>query len=127
MQVHDLKSDAPPRILGRHRGTIRGFAFSPDGRTLASASEDRSTKLWDVETGQELMTLQGHTSKVVCLDYSPDGRLIATAGDDGTLRLWDAQTGRTLMVLEPEAGNLQSVAFSPAGWRLPAPILSSMS
>jgi WD40 repeat protein len=120
VQVHDLKSDAPPRLLGRHRGTLRGLAFSPTGRVLATASEDRSAKLWDVETGQELMTLQGHMSKVVCLDFSPDGRLIATAGDDETLRLWDAETGQPLMVLEPEVGNLQSVAFSPDGRRLAA-------
>src|SRR5262249_22066623 len=120
VQVHNLKSDAPPRLLGRHRGTLRGLAFSPDGRVLATASEDRSAKLWDVETGQELMTLQGHMSKVVCLDFSPDGRLIATAGDDETLRLWNAETGQPLMVLEPEVGNLQSVAFSPDGRRLAA-------
>src|SRR5262249_39831768 len=116
VQVHDLKSDAPPRLLGRHRGTLRGLAFSPDGRVLATASEDRSAKLWDVETGQELMTLQGHTSKVI----GPDGRLIAPTGDEETLRVWDAQTGQPLMVLEPEVGNLQSVAFSPDGRRLAA-------
>jgi WD40 repeat protein len=120
VQVHDLDSDAPPRILGRHRGTLRGLAFGPDGRVLATASEDRSAKLWDVESGQELMTLQGHMSKVVCLDFSPDGRLIATAGDDETLRLWHAETGQPLIVLEPEVGNLQSVAFSPDGRRLAA-------
>jgi serine/threonine protein kinase/WD40 repeat protein len=120
VQVFDVQSDAPPRLLGRHRGTLRGLAFSPDGHVLATASEDRSAKLWDVETGQELLTLQGHMSKVVCLDFSPDGRLIATAGDDETLRLWDAETGQPLMVLEPEAGNLQSVAFSPDGRRLAA-------
>jgi WD40 repeat protein len=120
VQVHDITSDAPPRLIGRQRGTIRGFAFSPDGRILASASEDRSAKLWDVENGHELMTLQGHTSKVVCLAFSPDGHLIATAGDDGTLRLWDAQTGRPLMVLEPEVGNLQAIVFSPDGRRLAA-------
>jgi WD40 repeat protein/tetratricopeptide (TPR) repeat protein/tRNA A-37 threonylcarbamoyl transferase component Bud32 len=112
--------DGEPRTLGQHQGVIRGFNFSPNGRQLATASEDGSAKVWDVRAGRERLTLQGHTSWVTDVAYSPDGTLLATCGDDETLRLWDARTGQVLLVLNPRAGPLKAVAFDPAGARLAA-------
>jgi len=63
-------------------------AFSPDGRLLASASEDKTVRLWDPVTGQHQRTLTGHAGPVRSVAFSPDGRLLASAGDDGTVRLW---------------------------------------
>jgi WD40 repeat protein len=62
--------------------------FSPDGRTLASASIDRTVRLWDPATGQPIATLFGHTELVTSAAFSPDGHTLATASRDGTVRLW---------------------------------------
>jgi tetratricopeptide (TPR) repeat protein len=65
------------------------MAFSPDGKTLAAGSADK-VRLWDVDTGQERITLMGHTGKIVCMSFSRDGNMLATGSLDGTLRLWQA-------------------------------------
>jgi WD40 repeat protein len=68
--------------------------FSPDGKRLVSASKDNSVKVWDAQTGQELLTLK-HIDNVTSVAYSPDGKRLASASWDNTLKVWNAQTGRS--------------------------------
>jgi serine/threonine-protein kinase len=75
--------------LRGHTGLVEGLACSLDGRRLATCSDDRSIKLWDTTTGEELFTLRGHTAGVLCVAFSPDGRRIASGGWDRTVRVWD--------------------------------------
>ena len=65
------------------------MAYSPDGKTLASGSDDATIRLWDVETGEEKSTLTGHTDWVRSVAYSPDGKTLASGSGDGTVLLWD--------------------------------------
>src|SRR5262249_31935669 len=66
-----------------------GVAYSPDGHRITSASEDETVKVWDAVTGQELLTLRGHTDQVYTVAFSPDGRRIASAGQDKTVKVWN--------------------------------------
>src|SRR5690242_3914959 len=79
--------------LKGHTNLVECLAYSPDGKTLASGSFDRTIKLWDVQTGKEKRTLTGHTYSVECVAYSPDGKTLASGSIDRTIKLWDVQTG----------------------------------
>ena len=71
-----------------HESTIYSVAFSPDGKLVATGSDYNTSKVWDAETGKELMTLRGHTGEVRSVAFSPDGKLLATASADKTVQLY---------------------------------------
>ncbi len=93
------------------------LAFSRDGRRLVAGGERNTVKIWDVQTGQELHTLEGHSGDVWAAAFSPDpgGRWVASAGEDSTVKVWDSDTGTFVRNFRGHIGLVTSVAFSPDG------------
>ncbi|MUG92059.1 hypothetical protein F7734_06125 [Scytonema sp. UIC 10036] len=107
--VYEIK--VQNRLTG-HSDFVRSVAFSPDGKTIATASSD-STHLWNLK-GEFLQTLTEHSEVVNSVAFSPDGKTIATASSDSTVRLWNLK-GKSLQTLTGHSGSVLSVAFSPDG------------
>jgi WD40 repeat protein len=78
--------------LKTHTDPVYGVAFSHDGKLLASASDDQTTKLWDVSKRKELASLSGSTDAVYAVPFSPDSKVVVAAGADHLLRIWDVST-----------------------------------
>ena len=101
------------RAVLRHSGWVESVSFSPDKRTLATtaSSSNRDVYLWDIETGEQIGALTGHTKRVKSVSFSPsDGVFLASAGDDGAF-LWDVAARQKIATLTLEP--LRSVTFSP--------------
>ena len=108
--LYDAFTGAEQALLVGPR--VNSAAFSPDGNTIASGSQDGIVRLWDVATGTLQNTLTDSATNVA---YSPDGNTIASVGWDKTVRLWDTTTGNLLKTLTGHTDQVSSVAYSPDG------------
>ena len=106
------------QTLKGHSNWVWSVAYSPDGQTLASGSDDTTIKLWNVKTGNLLQTLTGHSELVTSVAYSPDGQTVASGSLDKTIKLWNVNTGNLLQTLEGYSEWFTSVAYSPDGQTL---------
>ncbi|NLX96920.1 MAG: AAA family ATPase [Rhodopirellula sp.] len=109
----DLKT-LEHRLWPGHREAVKAVAITSDGRHAVSASEDGTIKLWDVDSGTCLRTLQGHGNWVNGVAITPDGSRVLSGGHDNMLRLWDLSAGSS-QVLKGHRSYVSSVAISPDG------------
>jgi WD40 repeat protein len=131
-QVAPVKRDLPILQLdtGGHRGVIKGLAFTPDGKHVISAGNDKVIRVWDWETGKTVRTIRGEAGpgsegKIFSMALSPDGRWLAAGGwmkvpDEAghTVRLHDFASGNIVALLKGQSNGANSLAFSPDGKRL---------
>jgi WD40 repeat protein len=102
-------------IITGHTRNITAVALGLDGRLAVSASEDKTLKVWDLDTGIELHTLTGHTRNVTAVALSLDGRFAISASADKTLKVWDLETGEELRTLIGHTDRVMAVVVSLDG------------
>jgi WD40 repeat protein len=111
----------PPRTLTGHTGPVNCVAWSPDGKLIASGSDDQTVRLWDAETAKERLVLRGHRDTVYAVAFRADGARLASGGRDFAVIIWELRTGKMLSTIrQPSGFPIFSVAWSPDGKRLAA-------
>lgn len=133
ISLWNVESGKAVRILEGHQDFVRALTFSPDGRRLASASMDKTIRIWDRETGKEAFALKpegfafyadgGWVTAPIRLPataaaFSADGKLLATAGADRIVRVWGVETGTLKKEFKGHRRAVTAVAFLPSGSRL---------
>jgi WD40 repeat protein len=121
VKVWELNSDGTikdkeKKVLTGHTGPVYAVAFDPKNPNIvATASQDKTGRVWDITDGKVKAELKGHTDIVDTVAFSPDGKTLATAGADKSVRLWNAVDGKELKNLGTHDGSVYTVAFSPDG------------
>src|SRR5262249_30532255 len=101
-----------------HADFVQAAAFHPNGRLVATASRDKTARLWDAETGKPVGAAMEHSEWVTFLAFSPDGQRIATGSRDNTARPWNARTGAPLAPRMNHQAEVDRLVFSPDSRRL---------
>nr|WP_205752709.1 Hsp70 family protein [Cryptosporangium phraense] len=101
-----------------HDDAVSSVAISPDGTRLATASADRTVRIWETLTGRQIVRLTGHTGRINGIVSSPDGTRLISVADDHTARIWDPATGRELKTLDAHSDMVRAVAAHPDGRRI---------
>lgn len=122
--IYDTHTGEELAFLTGHTGSVLSIAYSPDSRTLASGSGDKTIRFWDTHTGTHKFTLGRHKESITALAFSPDGSTLISGTADGTVHVWDAHTGDYKSTLAkyvdtedryPLYGHVTALAFSPDG------------
>lgn len=113
----EKKQTPETRMMG-HQNLINDVKFSPDARWIASASFDKSIKLWNGKSGIFVATLRGHVQQVYQISWAADSRLLVSGSADSTLKVWDMRTHKLMIDLPGHADEVYAVDWSPDGQRV---------
>ncbi|SRR5258708_361909 len=101
-----------------HTDVVWAVDWSPDGKRVVSASQDKRVQVWDETTGNTILSYQGHTAGVLGVAWSPDGKYIVSCGRDATVQVWDATTGNPMFIYRGHTANVWAVSWSHDGRRV---------
>ena len=113
--IYDVGERKLIRTIKGHSDCIYGIAFSPDGKTIATASYDKLIKLWDIATGKEIRTYKDHIDAVYAVAFTPDGKFLVSGAADRTIKVWNVATGERLYTLSDPQDGINTVAIHPSG------------
>jgi WD40 repeat protein len=114
----DLLVHGIPKSTLSHKGKVRSAAWSPDGKRLVTASEDKTARVWNADGSGDPIVLSGHAGSVNSAAWSPDGKRIVTASWDRTARIWNADGTSDPIILKGHEGEVISAVWSPDGKRI---------
>jgi len=113
LSLWDQTSGKFLRSLDGHKSGITALAWAPDGKTIATASHDKTVKLWDPSTGSEVRTIEGHTAPVLAIAFSNDGKLIASGGQGKVVLVHEAATGNLVQTHQGHTDRISALAWAP--------------
>ena len=105
-------------LFTNHTAGVKSASFSPDGKRVVTASEDKTARVWDADTGKPMGEPMTHGKQVSSASFSPDGKRVVTASEDKTARVWDAHTGKPMGEPMTHGKQVSSASFSPDGQRV---------
>lgn len=103
------------RSLTGHTDVVNSVVLSPDGKMLASGSNDKTVIIWDLATGKALKVLKGHVWKVTSVSWSSDGQNLVSTGNEGETIVWDVSSGKVLATIKKLGNNARSAVFNNDG------------
>ena len=116
--AHHANTDEIPYVeLKGHTGPVTSAVFSPDGKRVVTA-ENGTARIWNAESGKELLKLEDHANYVFSATFSPDGTKVVTNNPDQIIRICDTESGNVLRKLEGHTDHIYSVAFAPDGKKI---------
>ena len=115
IRLWEAQSGREIRAFEGHHSRVTSVCFSPDGKSLASGSNDKTIRLWHVDSGREIRAFSGHQREVNSVCFSPDGKNLASGSDDETVRLWHVDSHWEIRAFSGHQREVNSVCFSPDG------------
>lgn len=110
--MHTMINNTRVLIFTGHLAGVNALAWSPDGTSIVSASDDTFVQIFNARSGRRAIIYTGHTEEVAAVGWSPDGQSIASGGQDGTVRVWRADRGTTALIYRGHTGRVNGVSWS---------------